>query len=109
MQEQEELLGDPKLLQDVADTLGELPPVELANACWQRAARLRAKALAKDRMARWGETLITRSCLDAGIPLLMRDQGRSRSPPSPKLPGPASRSSVPEAGFPEVPLPRHTS
>jgi hypothetical protein len=46
---------------------------KLATACWQR-ARLRAKALAKDRKARMGETLITQGCLDAGILLLTRDR-----------------------------------
>ena len=69
-----ELLSDPKLPPDVAETLCEVPPAELGTTYWQRAGKLRAKVLAKDRRARLGDALIAQSCLDAGILLLTRDR-----------------------------------
>jgi predicted nucleic acid-binding protein len=69
-----ELLSDPKLPQDVAETLEELPLIEIASGYWQRAGMLRAKALAKRRKARLGDALIAQSCLDRGVPLLTRDR-----------------------------------
>jgi predicted nucleic acid-binding protein len=69
-----ELLSDPKLPQDVADTLCEVPPVTLGTDYWQRSGQLRAKILAKEGRARLGDALIAQSCLDAGILLLTRDR-----------------------------------
>ena len=69
-----ELLSEPKLPQDVARTLSEVPPVELGADYWQRAGKLRAKILAKDRRARLGDALIAQGCLDGGILLLTRDR-----------------------------------
>jgi predicted nucleic acid-binding protein len=69
-----ELLSDPKLPEDVAQYLSEIPLVEIQEGYWERAGILRAKALAKKRKARLGDALIAQCCLDRGIPLLTRDR-----------------------------------
>jgi len=69
-----ELLSDPKLPSSVADTLSEVPMIEIATGCWQRAGVLRAKVLAKRRKARLGDALIAQSCIDHGVPILTRDR-----------------------------------
>jgi predicted nucleic acid-binding protein len=69
-----ELLSDPKLQAAVADTLCEVPLLEIASGNWQRAGVLRAKVLAKRRKARLGDALIAQNCLDGGIPLVTRDR-----------------------------------
>ena len=69
-----ELLSDPKLAPEVARTFLELPLIEVTDGYWQRAGRLRAKALAKRRNARLGDALIAQSCIDRRIPLLTRDR-----------------------------------
>jgi predicted nucleic acid-binding protein len=69
-----ELLSDPKLPSGVAETISEVPLVEIASGYWQRAGALRAKVLAKRRKARLGDALIAQSCIDQGIPLITRDR-----------------------------------
>lgn len=69
-----ELLSDPKLLPDVANTLSEVPLLEVGHGYWQRAGGLRAQALGARRKARLGDALIAQSCLDRGIPLVSRDR-----------------------------------
>jgi predicted nucleic acid-binding protein len=69
-----ELLSDPKLPSGVAQTLSEVPMIEIEPGYWQRAGVLRAKALAKGRKARLGDALIAQSCIDRGISLLTRDR-----------------------------------
>jgi len=69
-----ELLSDPKLPSSVAETLAEVPLVEIEPGYWQRAGLLRARVLAKTRKARLGDALIAQSCIDQGIPLLTRDR-----------------------------------
>ncbi len=69
-----ELLSDPKLPSGVAETLSEVPLIEVGLGYWQRAGALRAKVLAKRRKARLGDALIAQSCIDQGIPLLTRDR-----------------------------------
>ncbi len=69
-----ELLSDPKLPSGVAETLLQIPLVEIDPGYWQRAGALRANVLAKRRKARLGDALIAQSCMEAGIPLLTRDQ-----------------------------------
>jgi predicted nucleic acid-binding protein len=69
-----ELLSDPKLPSAVAETLSEVPAIEIAPGYWHRAGVLRAKVLAKRRKARLGDALIAQSCIDAGVPLLTRDR-----------------------------------
>ena len=69
-----ELLSDPKLPSGVAETLAEVPMIEIDTGYWQRAGALRAKVLAKRRKARLGDALIAQSCIDRNIPLLTRDR-----------------------------------
>jgi predicted nucleic acid-binding protein len=69
-----ELLSDPKLPASVADTISEIPLLEIEAGYWRRAGALRAKVLAKRRKARLGDVLIAQSCIDARIPLLTRDR-----------------------------------
>jgi len=69
-----ELLSDPQLPAGVAQTLSELPMIEVGAGYWQRTGVLRAKVLAKKRRARLGDALIAQSCIDGDIPLLTRDR-----------------------------------
>ena len=63
-----ELLSDPKLPSGIAETLSEIPLIEIESGYWQRAGKLRARVLAKRRKARLGDALIAQSCVDRAIP-----------------------------------------
>jgi predicted nucleic acid-binding protein len=69
-----ELLSDPALSSGVAETLSEIPMIEVEPGYWQRAAALRAKLLSKRRKARLGDALIAQTCVDRGVLLLTRDK-----------------------------------
>jgi predicted nucleic acid-binding protein len=69
-----ELLSDARLPPDVAETISEVPLLEVASGYWQRAGALRAKVLATRRKVRLGDALIAQSCIDQGIPLITRDR-----------------------------------
>ena len=69
-----ELLSDPKLDSAVAQTLSEIPVIEIENGYWLRAGALRARVLAKRRKARLGDALIAQSCMDRRVPLITRDR-----------------------------------
>ena len=69
-----ELLSDPALSPGVAETLSEIPMIEVEPGYWQRAGALRAKLLSKRRKARLGDALIAQTCVDRGVPLLTRDK-----------------------------------
>jgi hypothetical protein len=69
-----ELLSDPQLPSDVAETISEVPLIEIAPGYWQRAGALRARVLARRRKGRLGDALIAQSCIDQGIPLITRDR-----------------------------------
>ena len=69
-----EILSDPTLPSGVADTLTDVPMIDLEPGYWRRAGALRAKVLAKRRKARLGDALIAQSCIDRGIPLITRDR-----------------------------------
>jgi predicted nucleic acid-binding protein len=69
-----ELLSDPSLPPGVAETLCEVPRMEIRSDYWRRAAMLRAKVLAKRRKARLGDALIAQSCVDQAVALLTRDK-----------------------------------
>ena len=69
-----ELLSDPKLPSEVAETISELPLIEVAPGYWQRAGALRAKVLARRREARLADALIAQGCIDHGVPLITRDR-----------------------------------
>jgi predicted nucleic acid-binding protein len=69
-----EVLSNPELPEAVAETLCEVPLIEVKTGYWERAGALRAKVLAKRRKARLGDALIAQSCIDRGVPLLTRDR-----------------------------------
>jgi predicted nucleic acid-binding protein len=69
-----ELLSDPGIPPAVAETLADIPMIDVEAGYWQRAGALRAKVLVKRRKARLGDALIAQSCVDRGIPLLTRDK-----------------------------------
>lgn len=69
-----EVLSDPGLDAEVAQTLSELPALEVTAGFWQRAGALRASVLSKRRKARLGDALIAQSCIDRDIPLITRDR-----------------------------------
>ncbi len=58
----------------MAETLLEVPLIEVKPGYWERAGALRAKVLAQRRKARLGDALIAQTCIDRGIPLLTRDR-----------------------------------
>src|SRR3989442_12847979 len=57
-----ELLSDSKLPSGVAETLSDVPLLEIASDYWRSAGELRAKVLAKRRSARLGDALIGHTC-----------------------------------------------
>lgn len=69
-----ELLSDPTLGDEVAETLSAVPLIEIGMGYWQRAGVLRAKVLARRRKARLGDALIAQTCVDRAISLLTRDR-----------------------------------
>ena len=69
-----ELLSDPRLPSDVAETISDVPLLEVVSGYWQRAGALRAKVLATRRKARLADALIAQSCIDLSIPLITRDR-----------------------------------
>jgi predicted nucleic acid-binding protein len=69
-----ELLSDPQLAPDVAETLAGIPVIEVEPGYWRRAGSLRAKVLSKRRKARLGDALIAQSCIDAAVSLITRDK-----------------------------------
>jgi predicted nucleic acid-binding protein len=69
-----EMLADPKLPSSVAETLLEVPLIEITGGYWERAGVLRSKAVAKRVKARLEYALIAQSCIDRGVPLLTRDR-----------------------------------
>ncbi len=69
-----ELLSDPKLYPEVAQTFSEVPLLEVESGYWERAGLLRAKVLSKGRKARLGDALIAQSCMDKGVTLITRDR-----------------------------------
>lgn len=69
-----ELLSAPKLPENIASMLCEIPLIELRPGYWQRAGVLRAGVVGKGRKARLGDALIAQTCIDRGIGLLTRDR-----------------------------------
>lgn len=69
-----ELLSDPGIPVSASRTLSSLPLSETEQGFWERAGRLRARVLAKNRKARLGDALIAQSCIDAAISLITRDR-----------------------------------
>ena len=68
-----ELLSDPKLPNDVAAILREIPLLTISQGYWERAGRLRSKIIARKRRARLADSLIAQTCLDHDLALITRD------------------------------------
>jgi predicted nucleic acid-binding protein len=68
-----ELLSDPKLPPGHFALLEALPLLGIEDGYWIRAARTRAKLLARKLRARFADTLIAQSCIDHDVPLIARD------------------------------------
>jgi predicted nucleic acid-binding protein len=68
-----ELLSDPRLPSEIAETLAQIPTIDIAQGYWRRAGALRAKTLLQRRKARLGDALIAQCCIDANIRLITRD------------------------------------
>jgi predicted nucleic acid-binding protein len=68
-----ELLSDPDFASDVAETLAQIPMIEVKSGYWVRAGQLRAKVLSMRRKARLGDALVAQSCIDANVTLVTRD------------------------------------
>ncbi len=75
-----ELLSDPALPTGVAQTLSEVPLMEMESGYWRRAGELRVKVLAKRRKAGLGDALIAQTCIDGGVPFLRATVTFERSP-----------------------------
>ena len=69
-----ELLSDLELPKSAARSLSDLPLIDIESGYWERAGRLRARALARKRKARLCDALIAQSCIDGGVSLLTRDR-----------------------------------
>jgi predicted nucleic acid-binding protein len=69
-----ELLSDTKLDLQVAESLAQIPMLDIQPGYWQRAGALRSKVLARRRRARLADALIAQSCIDSDIALLTRDK-----------------------------------
>jgi predicted nucleic acid-binding protein len=67
-------LSDPKLPSDVAETISEVPLIEIASGYWQRAGVLRGRVLAKRHKASLGDALVAQSCIDERVRLITRDR-----------------------------------
>jgi|SRR5579863_295254 len=68
-----ELLSDPSLPSDIAETLAQIPTIDITEGYWWRAGALRAKVLSGRRKARLGDALIAQCCIDANVGLITRD------------------------------------
>ena len=69
-----ELLSDPKIDPEVAQSLRDLPLLEPTEGFWDRAGALRAGVLRRKRKARLGDALIAQLCRDHEVRLLKRDR-----------------------------------
>ena len=68
-----EVLSDPKLPQRLEAALLRIPVLPLKPGYWERAGRLRTKAISGGHKAKLADTLIAQACLDHEVPLVTRD------------------------------------
>jgi predicted nucleic acid-binding protein len=68
-----ELLSDPKLPNEVAAVLRQIPVLAISHGYWDRAGLLRSKIIARKRRARLADSLIAQTCLDHNLALITRD------------------------------------
>jgi hypothetical protein len=69
-----ELLSRPGLDKQAIIVFTELPRLEISEAYFERAGRLRRQLRAKKLRARLADALIAQSCIDAGVALITRDK-----------------------------------
>jgi predicted nucleic acid-binding protein len=68
-----ELLSDPKLPNEVAGVLRQIPVLTISKGYWDRAGLLRSKIIARKRRAPLADSLIAQTCLDHDLALITRD------------------------------------
>lgn len=68
-----ELLSDPKLPNEVATILRQIPLLQISEGYWDRAGQLRSKVISHKRRARLADSLIAQTCLDHDLALITRD------------------------------------
>ena len=69
-----ELLSDPDLPALVEDSILTIPRLEITPGYWERAGKLRAKAVRNRYRPKIADTLIAQNCLDHDVSLITRDQ-----------------------------------
>lgn len=69
-----ELLSDRTAGPGLSELLAKVRRVELLDGYWDRAGATRRLLLRAGRRARTPDTLVVQVCIDAGLPLLTRDQ-----------------------------------
>lgn len=69
-----ELLSDPGISKTVGGLISNLPLLPVEEGFWSRAGASRARLLKKKLKSRVADALIAQSCLDAGLPLITRDE-----------------------------------
>jgi predicted nucleic acid-binding protein len=69
-----ELFSDPKLSEQDADDVRELPLLEIRAGFWERAGKLRAELHRLHHRPKLIDTLIAQLCLDHEVILLSRDR-----------------------------------
>lgn len=69
-----ELLSAPRLDQEVALALTDLPMLEVLDGYWHRVGAIRANVLRGGNRARMADALIAQSCIDHDVPLVTRDR-----------------------------------
>ena len=69
-----ELLSGPNLPEALVKALSAIPLLDITTGYWERAGRMRAKAIAKGHKARVADALIAQSCIDHHVRLVTRDR-----------------------------------
>ena len=67
-----ELLSKPRRTQ-IESALLRVPLIDLTEGFWKRAGETRAALLAKGYKAAMSDVLIAQACIDADVPLIVRD------------------------------------
>jgi len=68
-----ELLSDPRLKAPVANTIKEIPLLDILDGYWERVGALRSKVISKGWRAPLADALIAQNCLDHNVTLVTRD------------------------------------
>jgi len=68
-----ELLSDPALSLQYAESISQMQMLELRRGYWWRAGELRANTLREGHKAKLADVLIAQSCIDHDVPLITYD------------------------------------